>query len=289
MGTTNMLHWNLIFKLSLIVFSLYYVDKKYNNSNFFFMGAKNPLKNVEREKGDDMKKIAVVWGPSGATGRYIVEELVNSAVWEKVYTVGRREYDMFKRKDYDKVEQVVVDTNKLLEGDEEQKQMVKDITKEASVVFCAIGTTRAAAKTAENFEKIDLTLIQKTVDIAKENNVKHYSLLTAQGASMSYPRWTSGMFAPLFYMRIKAESEQYMIEKEFPKMTIFQPGMLDRRSASDSPPRALEKFFHNIASGIKTSDLAKAIVLDAESKTEPQKEPFYYSGNDLILKMAQDF
>lgn len=73
----------------------------------------------------------------------------------------------------------------------------------ADTVFCALGTTRPAAGSAEAFQKVDLEYVRAAAEAAKQAKVSHFSLISAQGAN---PRmWASNLSIAhsLLYIKTK--------------------------------------------------------------------------------------
>ena len=79
--------------------------------------------------------------------------------------------------------------------------------------------------------------------MAKENGVKHFSLLTSQGPTNwpNLPKWLVRGVHPLLYAQTKWEAEQAVIAQQFERTSIFQPGLLDRR-VDGADERGVETF-----------------------------------------------
>jgi len=52
-----------------------------------------------------------------------------------------------------------------------------------AALFCALGTTRADAGSAQAFRDIDVHCVEETARAAKEAGVSHFSLVSSQGAN----------------------------------------------------------------------------------------------------------
>jgi oxidoreductase len=91
---------------------------------------------------------------------------------------------------------------------------------------------------------------------------------------------------PLLYTHIKGKTENDVIGLEFEKTSIFRPGMLDR-AGSD---RWIEKLFAYLPN-THVSDLAKAMILDAQSANKSaneQKEPLILE-TGALQNLAQQY
>ncbi|CAK8998408.1 X-ray repair cross-complementing protein 5 (ATP-dependent DNA helicase 2 subunit ku80), partial [Durusdinium trenchii] len=220
-----------------------------------------------RERVQAGGRSALVIGATGATGSFVVQELLERPEWERVVVLSRRELQGVQ---HDKLEVVVMD----LQKDEVDAERLKGLTN----LFNCIGTTRALAGGADGFHAIEVGISTKVAKAAKEAGIQHASVISAQGASPKRsiaPKW----FHPLFYGKTMGLKEQTLIDNGFPRVTIFRPGMLKRGNAG-SDTRTMEKVFGSILPSLDVKLLAKAMVNDAESgPIDAPEQPLYVSGN----------
>lgn len=152
---------------------------------------------------------ALVIGATGATGKDLVNQLLNDKDFEEV--------DIFVRKP------VNIENERLrvhvvnFEKPEEWKEMVK-----GDVAFSCLGTTLKDAGSKEAQKKVDFDYQYQFAKAAKENNVEDYILVSAYGAS---PK------SKIFYSKMKGELEEAVRQLHFNKITIFKPGMLERKDS----------------------------------------------------------
>lgn len=152
---------------------------------------------------------ALVIGATGATGKDLVNQLLNDKDFEEV--------DIFVRKPVD------IENERLrvhvvnFEKPEEWKEMVK-----GDVAFSCLGTTLKDAGSKEAQKKVDFDYQYEFAKAAKENNVEDYILVSAYGAS---PK------SKIFYSKMKGELEDAVRQLHFNKITIFKPGMLERKDS----------------------------------------------------------
>lgn len=196
---------------------------------------------------------ALVIGATGATGKDLVNQLLNDKDFEEV--------DIFVRKPID------IQNNKLkthivnFENPEEWKNMVK-----GDVVFSCLGTTLKTAGSKEAQRKVDYDYQYEFAKAAKENNVDDYILVSAYGAN---PK------SKIFYSKMKGELEEAVKQLHFNKITIFKPGMLERKD-SDRTGEVLGsriiKFANKIGllesqKPLPTDILAKAMINSSKIKS----------------------
>lgn len=152
---------------------------------------------------------ALVIGATGATGKDLVNQLLNDKDFEEV--------DIFVRKpvniENERLKVHVVN----FEKPEEWKEMVK-----GDVAFSCLGTTLKDAGSKEAQKKVDFDYQYEFAKAAKENNVEDYILVSAYGASPN---------SKIFYSKMKGELEEAVRQLHFNKITIFKPGMLERKDS----------------------------------------------------------
>lgn len=196
---------------------------------------------------------ALVIGATGATGKDLVNQLLKDSYFSEV--------DVFVRKPLDienpKLKTHIVD----FEKPEDWKDLVK-----GDVAFSCLGTTLKTAGSKEAQRKVDFDYQYSFAKTAKENEVEDYILVSSYGANPN---------SKIFYSRMKGELEQKVKNLHFNKMTIFQPGMLERKN-TDRTGEVLGgkiiKFANKLGmlesqKPLPTKVLAKAMVNSAKIKS----------------------
>lgn len=152
---------------------------------------------------------ALVIGATGATGKDLVEQLLQDRDFEEVHIFVRKPLKIQN----DKLKIHVIDFDK----PEEWKNIVR-----GDVAFSCLGTTLKSAGSKEAQRKVDFDYQYEFAKAAKENNVDDYILVSAYGAN---PK------SKIFYSRMKGELEEAVKKLHFEKITIFKPGMLERKDS----------------------------------------------------------
>ena len=209
---------------------------------------------------------AVVFGPTGATGRYMVKELAESAKCTQINALTRREIKDFdatwpniSKEGRKKVNVQVVDYENL-------KGTIGSACKEADVAFCCLGTTQSEAGGKTQFTKVDLDYVANSAHQSKEGNVGHFALVTAAGVFRSCPRFISN------YIWTKARAEEAVLKLQFPLGTsIWHPGMLEREEMTRSGTETWAKKLG--AKGLPVADLAKAMRVYVEQLASGLRQP----------------
>ena len=166
-----------------------------------------------------------------------------------------------------------------------EKIAAKDFNKE--IGFCALGTTRRKAGSAEEFRRIDYDLVLKAAQQAKESGCKYFALVSSMNANQD---------SSFLYPRVKGEIENALIDLGFEHLSIFRPGFLKcNRTESRLGERVAGWFmpimdfvFRNKYS-VSTEDVAKAMIKDAnEWKKGNKRESVSFIENKEIIKLAKE-
>ncbi|MBP7173224.1 MAG: NAD(P)H-binding protein [Cloacibacterium sp.] len=197
---------------------------------------------------------ALVIGATGATGKDLVKCLLEDSSFSEVHIFVRRSVDISNPK----LKIHTVDFDKIQEW---KDNIVGD------VAFSVMGTTLKQAGSKEVQRVVDYNYPYNFAKYAKENNVPHFVLLSSYGAN------SNSIF---FYNKIKGELENAIQKLNFEYLTIFQPGVLERKNSD----RLMEviasrviKFINNLGLFVSqkpmpTEILAQAMINSAQLKTE---------------------
>ena len=194
----------------------------------------------------------VVIGATGATGRYLVAELLLAPEIACVTTVTRRRYEMPREyndsfqvlnaaKDGRLVEHVVD-----LQGVSDER--LREIFECAHSFFSCMGSSTGAAGSKERFIQIEMETPLRFARIAKEKGVKHTGIIS--GAYSNEKSF-------IFYLKVKGRTEAALRNIDFPFLSIWKPGTLGRKEVSIS---FTEKILGIFTHPLPTDDLARAMV-----------------------------
>jgi len=189
---------------------------------------------------------AVVVGASGACGKSLIKELVECPKYSRITTLGRKELQLTEEaKKSGKIEQHVIDMEKL-------ENCKKEVANH-EVAFCCLGTTRKEAGSAEAFRKVDFFMVTEFGKICKEAGIPHFLVVSAQLSNSS--SW-------FLYPKTKGQAEDELKKLEFPRLSIFKPGLMDRGKDT----RGVEKVAAWFQSPIHVDTIAKSMMYIAISK-----------------------
>lgn len=161
---------------------------------------------------------AAVFGCTGAVGSQILATLVASNAFSSVKTVSRR---------------LPTTQSPKLQASEEGDTskwggMIASLAPKPSVVFNAVGTTRAAAGGIQNQWKIDHDLCIENAKAAKEAGVKTYVFISSGGT-----RGPLSSYIP--YSKMKVGVEDAIKNLGFDHAIVLRPGMIIGREKSKAP------------------------------------------------------
>jgi len=88
---------------------------------------------------------------------------------------------------------------------------------QADHVFCALGTTIKKAGSQAKFRQVDYDYPLALARITLAEGARHFSLVSALGASVS---------SPFFYSRVKGELERALQEMDWPGLGIVRPSVI---------------------------------------------------------------
>jgi uncharacterized protein YbjT (DUF2867 family) len=153
---------------------------------------------------------ALIVGATGLIGKQVLEILRNDPEIESVTSLNRKKDETegkvsHKKIDFDNLNQL-------------------DFTQQFDIAFCCLGTTIKIAKTKENFKKVDYQYVVDFAELAKENGVKSFSVISAMGANAK---------SSIFYNKVKGEMEEALQKVGIKGLLVLRPSLLlgDRKES----------------------------------------------------------
>lgn len=151
-----------------------------------------------------MKKTAIVVGATGLVGQSVVEHLVNAEHIEKVISITRSPVAYSSAK----VANHVVNFDNLVAYSAAFK---------GDILFSCLGTTLKQAGSLAAQRRVDIDYQFEAAQLALNNGVSHYLLVSSSGASEKSN-------SP--YLKMKGELEVKVGAIGFNRISIFQPSLL---------------------------------------------------------------
>lgn len=151
---------------------------------------------------------AIIIGATGATGNDLLKKLIEDPDFEEIHTLVRKKPQIEDAKLFSHI------------VDFEKPELWKHLVI-GDVAFSCMGTTLRDAGSKEAQRKIDFDYQFQFAKAAKENQVDDFILVSAYGASPT---------SKVFYSKMKGELEEEIKAMHFHQLTIFKPGLLQRKN-----------------------------------------------------------
>jgi uncharacterized protein YbjT (DUF2867 family) len=161
---------------------------------------------------------AAVFGCTGAVGSQILATLLATDATSSVKTISRRLPNTQSSK-LQAIEEADIS---------KWGGIISSLSPKPSMVFNAVGTTRAAAGGIQNQWKIDHDSVVENAKAAKEAGVKTYVYISSGGT-----RGFLSNYVP--YSKMKIGVEDTIKELDFEHAIILRPGMIIGRETSKAP------------------------------------------------------
>jgi hypothetical protein len=209
---------------------------------------------------------AFLCGHTGATGKALMDILVESPEVESIVAVGRRENEKYKN--HPKVTQYIV-PNMVEIGKEDLS-----IAKGCNAAFCTIGTPFNDVfkkEKKDDYRKVDFGIVTEFAKFAKKADVSYFATITGEG--------TDGNSKMNMYV-VKKDVENLIQSLGFERVAIMRPGFLDRgKDATWQEKIMLPKLW-----GTPVEKVAGAMVWGAMNQTEKVKG---YSTKEIRAKARE--
>ena len=214
---------------------------------------------------------AIIIGATGATGKQLLNQLIQNQNCALVTSIGRK--PVLDGAKNDKLVDIVVESLANLSSTEKSWEG-------NDVFFNCIGTTRQRAGGAKEFIHIEAGISNEAAKMASNAKIHHASLVSAKGAN--HTTWAKDWIHPLLYMRTMGQKEQTILSNfSFKHVSIFKPGMLIRLQGKQT---WIESFSESKGFGLRVDTLASAMIRNAEQVNHGsvEKSPQFFIGNDHI-------
>lgn len=147
---------------------------------------------------------AVILGSTGLVGNLLLNLLISDDEFSEVIAFSRRPLGLR----VDKLKNVVGDLSSLAKYADELR---------GDVYFCCLGTTIKKAGSQEAFRAVDQHAVIEFAKIAKANGARAFAVITASGSDPS---------SPIFYSRVKGETEEALQKLGLSSLRILRPSLL---------------------------------------------------------------
>jgi uncharacterized protein YbjT (DUF2867 family) len=164
---------------------------------------------------------AIVAGATGLIGSQLLDILLAGEDYDEVMIIVRKKLNIT----HAKLTQLVIDFDELANH-------LSSITGE--VIFSCLGTTKNKTPDTGTYYKIDHDYPLQLANMAKQNGIKQFHLVSAVGANPD---------SKTFYIRMKGETERDISALDLPSVYMYEPSMLTGRKQEK---RFVEIFFEGL-------------------------------------------
>ncbi|MGY0391096.1 NAD(P)H-binding protein [Bizionia sp. KMM 8389] len=182
-----------------------------------------------------MGKTAIILGATGLSGGLLLQELLKAEDYEKIKLFSRSSCGI----SHEKIDEHIVDLFKL-------KLHKENFV--ADVVFCCIGTTKAKTPDQETYLKIDYGIPVSAAELAQENGIKTFVVISALGADKS---------SKVFYNRTKGRMEDAVLAQQIPHTYVLQPSLISGNRNENRLGEKLAKIVMALINPFLIGNLAK--------------------------------
>lgn len=194
-------------------------------------------------------RTALIFGSTGLIGNLLLEELINSEMYQAVKIFVRQATGISEPK----VEEIVTDFSN-------PELISAKVT--GDDLFICLGTTIRKAGSVAGMEKIDRDLPVNIAEMACKKEVKRIAVVSSIGADVN---------ARNYYLRIKGEMEKGIMAMNFENIAVVRPSMLlgerNERRAGEMVGKVMMMTFSPLLAGklkkyraIHGRDVARAMI-----------------------------
>lgn len=151
-----------------------------------------------------MPQKVILVGASGLIGSHLLKLLIESAEVSEILVLLRKPLNLANSK----VLELMIDFDEL-EG------FLADI--KGDIIFCCLGTTKAATPDSNLYRKIDLEYPIRIARIGMRNGFKQFHIVSSLGADIK---------SSSNYLKLKGELEEKLKTLKFESLHIYQPSLL---------------------------------------------------------------
>jgi len=190
-----------------------------------------------------MSNKVVVAGASGLIGSKLLNILLQQATYDEILILVRKELPIADKK----LVQLVIDFEKL---DEYAGAII------GHALFCCLGSTKKKTPDLIEYRKIDHDYPVKLAQLAKQNGVEQYHLVSAIGANSKSSN---------FYTKMKGETEEDIQKLGLKCLHIYQPSVLTGDRKESRPAERFAIGLMKVIDPILTGALKKYRSIPAET------------------------
>lgn len=212
----------------------------------------------------------LVCGHTGATGKALVQALIDSPYCESIVAIGRRENIQFKNSP--KVTQhIIADMSRLDLVDSK-------IAQGCNTAFCCIGTPFndvIKKSKQDSYRAVDFGIATSFAKFARSAGVTFFSTITGEGTEKESN-------SKINMYRVKQDVEKYVQTLGFERIAFIRPGFLNRGADAGFTERIMLPGIF----GIPVAKVAESMIWASLNQVDSVKG---YTGNKEIKRISADY
>jgi hypothetical protein len=228
-------------------------------------------------KEKNIRKLsALIIGGSGASGRELIDNILQNINYESITVLSRRKISRWENLNEDKLKKFIYisieNLDDLLDFEKNPEGYKKILPeKNYDTLFCCLGSRSGRS----DFIKVDYDYFISCAKIAEILNIQHLVIISSKGAdSSSYFK----------YFRIKGQADNEIMKVKIPCISILRPGAIMDR---DNDYRFGEKLlkYTPFLSKITSIDLGTAIMnidLDIHFNLNSNNQVKIFDHNEIV-------
>jgi uncharacterized protein YbjT (DUF2867 family) len=166
-----------------------------------------------------LHRTALLAGATGLVGGHLLRRLLADPRYRQVIAVSRKELGI----EHSKLRPLITDFDTI-------ETAIAGLGETVDDAFSALGTTIETAGSRAAFRRVDFGYVVAFARAARATGARHLMLVSAIGANVR---------SPLFYLRVKGETEEAVAALGYPALHIFRPGLLLGHRPQSRPREAL--------------------------------------------------
>ena len=160
---------------------------------------------------------ALIAGASGAVGSVLLAQLLAEPAYAEIHALVRRPLRVAASSEAGKLVQHAFDFSD--PGGVEGMIGIDD-------VYICLGTTISNAGSQEAFRRVDFDAVVMVAQLGRRIGASRLAAVSALGADST---------SPVFYNRVKGETEAQLIGSDYDAITLVRPSLLDARRSEMRP------------------------------------------------------
>ena len=189
-----------------------------------------------------MGKSTIIVGSSGLVGNHLMKNILDNEKFSSLKIFVRKPRGVC----HPKLTEIVTEFGNLGKVKEEF---------DADIIFSCLGSTRKKTPNLEDYYKVDYFYPKWVAEIAKENGVKQFHLISSLGANEKSRN---------YYLKMKGKTEKAIRMQNIETTCIYRPALITGKRNEKRTGESISKFLFNVLNPLLVGGLKKYRSISAE-------------------------